>query len=209
MAAALRGMLAIISFVLAGQAGAVATLQVNSSGELVGALNVEVNATLYNVEIVEGSCTGLFSGCDEPRDFTFDTALEAFRAGLALFGQVFANGPQGNFDTEPALVLGCESVVGLPNLCAALTPYAALSEGALAMSVRISVADNSALEVGDILSDSFTSRDLNTASSGAAAVLVYARWTPAATSLPEPSCFTLLALGVLALGWSRLKTRTE
>src|SRR5687767_5962067 len=112
MQAALRGMLALVSFVLAGQAGAVATLQVNSSGELIGALNVEVNATLYNVEFVEGSCTGLFSGCDEPSDFTFDTALDAFRAGLALFGQVFVNGPQGNFDTEPALVSGCESVVG-------------------------------------------------------------------------------------------------
>ena len=41
-----------------------ANLSVNGSGLLTGANNVNVGGILYNVIFVDGSCIGLFDGCD-------------------------------------------------------------------------------------------------------------------------------------------------
>jgi hypothetical protein len=57
-AAGLRKTFATILFgvlMVAGSSSSAATLQ-TSGTELIGALNVSVNGTLYNVEFVEGSC---------------------------------------------------------------------------------------------------------------------------------------------------------
>ena len=51
------------------QAGAI--LNVNLEGHLLGASNVNVAGTLYDVSFSDGSCQMLFSGCDDPSDFIF------------------------------------------------------------------------------------------------------------------------------------------
>src|SRR5687767_14679766 len=96
-----------------------AVLQV-SGGELTGALGVNVGGTLYDVQFVEGTCVGLFSGCDEASDFTFTSAESAVQASQELLNQVFLDVAQGNFDTQPELTLGCEE----PAACVAFTPFA-------------------------------------------------------------------------------------
>ena len=88
---------------------------------LVGANGVNVGGTLYDVEFRNApgdSCIGLFTGCDQPTDFVFQTESLARAASQALLDQVFTDSALGNFDSEPALTQGCTN----SSLCAAATP---------------------------------------------------------------------------------------
>ncbi|ARN75477.1 VPLPA-CTERM sorting domain-containing protein [Oceanicoccus sagamiensis] len=80
-----------------------AALIVNS-GMLMGATDINVEGTLYNVEFKDGSCSGLFSGCDEASDFTFSTQSSAQSASIALERQVYR---MSEFIGVPALTNGC------------------------------------------------------------------------------------------------------
>ncbi len=91
---------------MAGTAGAV-VLNVSVDGELLGATGVNVDGTLYNVTFVDGSCAGLFSGCNEFADFTFIDAATALLAAEALMATVFTDSGAGLFDTMPELTFGC------------------------------------------------------------------------------------------------------
>ena len=61
-----------------------ATLNISGYGELLGAFDVSVNGTLYDVEFRDGNYITLFSGCDEPSDFK-----EAVEAIISLFAKLF------------------------------------------------------------------------------------------------------------------------
>ena len=76
-------------------------------GQLVGAQNVDVNGTLYDVAFQDGSCAALFDGCNEFSDFAFTTLVDALAAAQALLDQVFVDGPEGAFGTEPSTTAGC------------------------------------------------------------------------------------------------------
>lgn len=182
-----------------GSAHAAAVLQL-SGGELTGALDVNVSGTLYDVEFVEGTCIVLFSGCDEPSDFTFTTMASGRDASFALLNQVFRDVPAGNFDSDPSLTFGCE-----PNptadFCLAITPWGLTTVAGFA---NTDFAAN-ALGPGGFaaLATMFVTEDTT-----AFPQWVYARWTPATVEpVPEPGTVSLLALGVLGLR-SHLRRRS-
>src|SRR4051812_21504005 len=82
-----------------------ATLIIDGNGKLTGATGVAVGQ-LYNVEFVEGTCAGLFGGCNDSGDFTFTSSLLAFAAAEALLNQVFFDSALGQFDSNYALTFG-------------------------------------------------------------------------------------------------------
>jgi hypothetical protein len=129
-----------------------ATLDV-VGGQLVGAFDVNVGGTLYDVEFVDGTCVAFYSGCDELSDFTFQTQATADMASQALLDQVFLDGGLGNFDTDPTLTSGCTD----PSQCDVITPY----EMFTSTFVSQSKASNS-LSVDDSVDISITDQNLDT-----------------------------------------------
>ncbi len=115
--------LATAALAFAPSAAQAATLRV-VGGSLIGAANVDVDGTLFNVTFSNGSCVSLFSGCNNLWDFTFQTQASAVNAAQALLDQVFLDTAEGDFDSDPALTEGCLSFA----LCTAKIPYA-LFEG--------------------------------------------------------------------------------
>lgn len=112
-------------------------------GQLVGARDVLVGDTLYNVQFTEGSCVSAFDGCDAVSDFPFANADDALEAAQALLDQVFLDGPLGLFDTETFAIAGCSSDF----LCDAYIPFEVGDGGAF--SVRSAFARNHLLETDD------------------------------------------------------------
>ena len=109
-----------------------ATLNV-SGGILLGASDVDVDGTPYDVVFVEGTCIDVFSGCDSNDDFNFNNP-DALLATLALLDQVFLDGVLGSFDSEPELTFGCTTTV--TDDCHALTPYAVVGESVFTWAPR-------------------------------------------------------------------------
>ncbi len=104
------------SFFLALHAQAALVVE---SGELAGATDILVGDELYIVTFRDDTCAALFLGCNDDSDFVFHTPEEAVIASQALVDQVFINGPLGDFDADPELLIGCEWIVA----CTILTPY--------------------------------------------------------------------------------------
>jgi len=67
-------------------------------------LLVAAGGPLYNVEFLDGTCIDLYSGCDEVSDFTFQSFGAAQLASQALLDQVFIDGVDGLFDSDPTLI---------------------------------------------------------------------------------------------------------
>lgn len=112
-------LISVITLVGPVVVNATSTLVVSSTGQLTGALGVDVGGVLYDVTFTEGSCAQVFGTC-ETSSFTFHTRDEAVLASEALLGQVFLDDvEQGFFDSNPALTFGCEE----PTLCVPLTAY--------------------------------------------------------------------------------------
>jgi hypothetical protein len=97
-----------------------ATLNV-VGGELVGASNVGVSGTLYDVAFVDGTCVAIFGGCDDTSDFAFNTQALAEAASEALITDVLLDGPLGNFDSDASLVAGVSAGFTFPTLI--VTPF--------------------------------------------------------------------------------------
>lgn len=108
------------SFVIAaGLAYAAPILIVDVNGKLTSARNVDVDGIVYDVDFRDGTCVGLFSGCDNPAtDFAFTTQADATAASATLLSLVLIDGPQGLFDSAPQNLQGCNQ-----SLCLILTPY--------------------------------------------------------------------------------------
>jgi len=113
----MRKFILAVVLVLVASSAQAATLNV-VGGQLLGASDVLVDGSLYNVEFLDGTCIDLYSGCDDVSDFTFQTQAAALLAAQALLDQVFLDGAD-LFDTNPELTFGCVDT----GLCEAGTPY--------------------------------------------------------------------------------------
>jgi PEP-CTERM motif len=191
--------LAVASAPLVAAPAAAATLLVNGSGQLTGATGVDVGGTLYDVTFVDGTCASVFGGCDSSSDFQFTTQAAAAAASQALIDQVFLDGPDGNFDTNYELTVGCGA--NIYGYCAALVPY---TIGPVPPNETYFYAHEAANfgGAGDGVygpfSGSTTTFDTTDGPySGGGGVYVWAVFTP---SVPEPSTWAMMLLGFGVIG---------
>ena len=178
--------------------GSAVELQV-SGGILTGALEVNVGGTLYDVSFVDDTCAAVFSGCDQISDFTFTTNLAAAAAGQALFDTVLVDTPDGMFDSNPNLTLGCPGDPNVPDLCQIFIPFD--TTGTL-VSGRL--ASNAALESSDVVGGFFGAMTpAFDTSDDHGGFFVWAVFTP--SQVPEPSALVLLGIGLAGLVFSHRK----
>ncbi len=146
-------------------------------GELIGAFDVNVAGTLYDVEFVEGTCTAVYHGCNEVFDFRFTNVVDATRAANALLDQVLLDTVAGNFDSFPDLVFGCAH----PALCGAQIPFALPD----ALNVTVASAVNSSAETSDAPLVLDRDRLLDTGTDTLHEFATWAIWTPVPTATPH------------------------
>lgn len=98
-------------------------LILNDDGQLLGADNLDVAGVLYDVRFFEGSCTDIYRNCgntNAPFNFAFENdANKALIAANSLALQVFVDGSEGMFDSQPELLFGCSSL----GLCRVYIPF--------------------------------------------------------------------------------------
>jgi len=164
-----------------------ATLLV-SGFTLTGATGVNVNGTLYDVSLVDGACSVVFTGCDSNLDFAFTNVTDATAAAQALLDQVFVDGLDGPFDTTPFLTNGCAD----PIICTAWIPY-----NVAGIDVSLMTATNT--NGVDFLQAGIADPSADTSQSSQ---LVWARFTLSATTpgIPEPGSWAMMLLGFGAIG---------
>lgn len=183
---ALAGIAATLG--LASPAAAAASLLTDGSGHLTGATGVVVNGTTYDVTFADGTCAGLFSGCDANSDFTFQTDTDAEAAAQALLGQVFT----GGFDTDYTLTTGCATNATSEG-CLALIPWV-ISSGTWTAGAAYNtnnVSDPAGIGIAN--TPGFDT--------GSAPNFVWALFAPSTVgAVPEPSSWALMLLGFLGLG---------
>jgi hypothetical protein len=128
----------IFGFVSVSHAAVIFFTEKDGNGNvtsLLGADNVDVNGSFYNVRFQDGTCIALFNGCDDATDFVFNTPDTATAASEALLAQVFVNGIMGDFDSIPWLANGCID----DEYCIVATPYQREGQGAFSSEVAVNV----------------------------------------------------------------------
>jgi len=121
-----RCLLGVFIAVASAQAIALPTLQVNADGILMGADNVNVDGTLYDVRFRDGTCAVLYAPCNCASSFVFRSEASARLASQALLDTVLVDGPGplGMFGSNPELTDGCQDRgQGGAGNCEILTPY--------------------------------------------------------------------------------------
>ncbi len=152
-----------------------ADLVVDGTGQLLGATDVDVDGTLYDVSFVDGVGRDIFGiGFTDGSGLLFTSAVDGQAASMALAAQVFINTPQGDFDDIPSLIRGCES----PFACLVFTPYG----GNNAMRVR--VIDGEESITGTFFGPTTNDDDFTTSNYGDSRT--WAIWTETATEGDPP-----------------------
>lgn len=177
---------------------------------LMGAENVDVNGTLYDVMFVDGILSDLYNGADENSDFLFynTDALSSVdlvkAAANALNEQVFV----GIYDTNPSLVNGVYTQYSDTATAVILIPYYINAPDSIATDshwiVSSNYNDKSQSVWGAYSADYDSSPEINAEEKD---TVVFAVWTLHETSsVPVPTTVFLLGSGLISLaGVSRKK----
>ncbi|WP_425100564.1 VPLPA-CTERM sorting domain-containing protein [Tropicibacter sp. S64] len=175
-------------------------------GSVHGATGVIVGGNTYTVTFQDGSCAGLFSGCDEQTDFPFPsvpgsavlTSL-ANDAVNALLTQVFPliSGVEAN----PRLIRGCTSTA----VCNALFPYFYNSAISGANVNLIGVQNTSSAPAERFFRGTSQTSDFSILGQE-----TYVTWTPSSINapVPLPAALPLLMAGLASFGVLRRRRRT-
>jgi len=169
-----------------------ATLNV-VDGLLVGASDVLVTgAGFYNVNFIDGTCSGLFDECDSNADFDFGDPVDANLAAQALVDQVFIDGPDGDFNTNPGQISGCADA----SRCGVLIPHTALVEPLFLSAITINEG-NAEWTIFPIFNNlEFSNFD----------VKVFAQFEHV-SAVPLPAAFWLFGTAVIGLFGFRMRNK--
>jgi len=172
-----------------------------NNGLLIGANGITIDGNSYNVAFIDGTCAGVFVGCDQSR-FAFMTSDSALAASNALLNDVLLDGPQGDFDSIPTLTVGCLAQGN--TACGILTPYEVVGSGS-SSSIRTWMAFNGALADPGTGPNHTGLRSADPDEDFIFGPHVWAVWT----SVPEPSSLISLSFALLALAsiWCRRTMR--
>jgi hypothetical protein len=183
-------------FILLGAVSNVSAALIIESGQLIGATNVDVDGTLYNVEFIDSSCFTLLDGCNEIADFQFNTIDLAGSASEALLA-LFANNPV--YGDTPALTRGCEHITS----CFIWTFYwnevTSLPHASIAINHGVNSQPDNITGTGNLF---FLDFDFTFAPADTIAL-----WTQA-TSVAEPSLMVIWGLGLIGLASRRFKKQS-
>ena len=163
-----------------------------SGGQLVGATDVIVDGSFYNVDFFDGTCASLFDDCDSASDFTADESF-ANLASIALIEQIFS--ADDTYDFEPENTGGC----GHSQLCFMVTPYGLNASNGEILSwyaLNWHESQDSLDSAGEIFSSPLLpdSDSIN---------VVYAKWT-LVSSVPIPAPVWLFGTALIGLvGFSK------
>ena len=182
-----------LAFVVAAMLGITssanaATYITDADDQLISIQGIEYRGSLYDVEFVDGRCTELFSGCDDLSDFTFQSGRDAGGMANLLKNDIILNRPEGAFDSNPALTLGCTFSVQ----CQMIIPFGFTSTGEFRYAAFLNGRTDTVIY--EALSPT---RDL-----AIEGTRTFARFSPATATgaVPEPSTWALLILGFFCVG---------
>lgn len=179
---------------LIGPAAAAPTSLVVEAGILIGAKNVVVNGSDYDVEFVDGTCATVYGQC-APSAFTFSYD-NAVAATWALLESVFIDSAAGSYDSEPSRTRGCvHEPLNFGYSCMAYTAAYFEREGVVTSAVAINQPSPSQFTDWVIGTQTGVNEDFSPY-----ITQTWAVWRPSevSASVPEPGTLEL-AFGALSI----------
>ena len=162
---------------------------ITDNGQLIGADNINVDGSFFDVRFVDGACADLFGGVCSRSNFTFQTQADGISAAAAIVDQIFNSAAGNPFNLDPSLTFGCSSVVS----CQIFIPIN-IFPGLLLNSA---IAGN---PTGPNASFGATTNIRTTDSLALSSNSVFASFTPSvAATVAEPSAILILLGGIFGL----------
>jgi hypothetical protein len=163
---------------------------ITDDGQLIGANNVNVDGSFFDVRFLDTDCAGVFGGICSRSSFTFQSQTAGFSAAAAIVDQVFNSAAGNPFDLNPSLIFGCSSVVS----CQILIPIN-IFPGLLLNSAVVGNSNGLGASAGS------TTNIRTTDNLALTANRVFASFTASVSqpSVPEPSAIVLMLGGIFGL----------